>query len=272
MLPITDKALCCGCSACVHVCPQGCISLEPDAEGFLYPAVREAQCTHCGRCDAVCPVAHPPNPSEKNTQSYVIRAKERDVLMGSTSGGFFTPLAAWVLGQGGAVCAASFDHDFRVKHVLLRKADGEDYRQCRGSKYVQSDLDGLFPQIRQALRQDETVCFVGTPCQVAGLKAFLGADVEKLITVDLVCHGVPSPKLWDKYIAYQEKMHHSAIRQVSFRDKTYGYGNAALDKKDRKGCNGDKNVLNILMWEEGYLRLKYLNNGDGLLGHRAVLF
>jgi coenzyme F420-reducing hydrogenase beta subunit len=156
----------------------------------------------------------------------VLRTKSVPVLNNSTSGGFTTPLAEWVLGQGGVLCAATYDQDFKVVHAIIDTPDA--IARTRGSKYVQSSLSDCFSRIKALLKQDRLVCFVGTTCQVAGLKAFLGKEYEKLLTVDLVCHGTPSPKLWEKYLAYQKERYGSEFTEIVFRNKTYGYHSGTM--------------------------------------------
>lgn len=228
MIKIINKTDCCGCTACANACPKNAIVMEPDTEGFLYPRVLADKCVDCGLCDKVCPVSSKPQAAEYSRSSVVLRTKKEDVLRNSTSGGFTTPLAEWVLGQGGAVCAATYDADFRVVHTVLEAAEEDQLARMRGSKYVQSSLGDCFSQVQQLLKQGRLVCFVGTTCQVAGLKAFLGRDQEKLICVDLVCHGTPSPKLWEKYLAYQKEKYNTEIAAISFRNKTYGYHSGTM--------------------------------------------
>lgn len=232
MIQILDKMNCCGCTSCANACPKAAISMLPDEEGFLYPIVDVDLCVDCGVCNKACPVEHkPPLPGEGTLKSYVLRVKENEVLMGSTSGGFVTPLVKYALSHNGVVCAASYDKDFKVYHTIVEKTPdggGVNLSRIRGSKYVQSSLDDCFIKMKEYLERNRMVCFVGTTCQVAGLKAFLHKDYERLITVDLVCHGTPSPKLWDKYLSYQKSKYHSEITEVSFRNKTYGYHSGTM--------------------------------------------
>lgn len=223
MINITDKAACCGCTACANICPKGAIEMEPDEEGFLYPSVDKNFCMECGLCDKVCPVQQKCESKLKSVESYVLRTKADDVLMNSTSGGFVTPLAEYILEHNGIVCAAAYDKDFTVKHIIIESLEKKKLENIRGSKYVQSDLNDCFKRIKNCLKQSRLVCFIGTTCQVNGLKSFLRKDYEELITVDLVCHGVPSPKLWRKYLDYQKNKYNSEIRNIVFRNKTYGY-------------------------------------------------
>lgn len=227
MLYQNEKEKCVGCTACASVCPVKAIVMKPDEEGFLYPNVDEECCIHCGQCEKVCPVMNPAKKPEGKRRTFLVRTKDADILKQSTSGGFATPLAQWVLKNGGSVCAAAYDEEFRVVHRLFT-GENADISSIRGSKYVQSDLGSSFQIVQSLLKDEKTVLFVGTPCQVAGLKGFLKKEYEKLITVDLVCHGVPSPKLWEKYRQYQQERFGAPIQSVSFRNKTYGYHSGTM--------------------------------------------
>ncbi|MBE5946160.1 MAG: 4Fe-4S dicluster domain-containing protein [Lachnospiraceae bacterium] len=221
MIRIEDKAKCCGCTACYSVCPKGCISMKSDEEGFLYPQVDESKCVNCGLCNKVCPVDAPAEIVDENTSAKAMQLKDEENLFESASGGFFTAISKYVIEQGGLVCGAHYDANFNVKHYVA-----STYEECkgfRGSKYVQSELGDVFVKIKEALQKGILVCFSGTPCQVSGLKKYLGQEYDELITVDLVCAGVPSPKLWRSYLDKQEKKYGSKVRFANFRNKTFGY-------------------------------------------------
>ena len=227
MIEITDKVKCCGCTACFNICPKKCISMQPDTEGFLYPIVDKKQCVNCGLCEKVCPILNYKPIEEKTPAAYVVRTKNQNDLMQSTSGGFSTPLAQWFFNKGGSVWTASYDNNWNVVHREFTKDDVE-FSKTRGSKYVQSYLGDTYTKIQDELKNGRWVCFIGTTCQVYGLKEFLKKDYEKLITVDLVCHGTPSPKLWAKYIDFQTKKYNSRITDINFRNKTYGYHSGTM--------------------------------------------
>ena len=227
MIEINDKYQCCGCTACVNICPKNCITMAPDEEGFLYPEVNKDLCINCGLCEKVCPVIKPADIQRGERTSYAIRSKNSDVLRNSTSGGFFTPLANYVLNNGGVICAVTYSDEWMVAHEFLTESNEEAFAKYRGSKYVQSHLGDCFSRIKEYLTQGRFVCFIGTTCQVNGLKKYVGDD-KNLVTVDLVCHGTPSPKLWSKYINYQQEKYNSKITSVSFRNKTYGYHSGTM--------------------------------------------
>lgn len=234
MIQIADKGKCCGCTACANICPMNAIKMKADEEGFLYPEVG-AKCNNCSACDKVCPIGKDVARKRWTLSSFIVRTKDIPVLEQSTSGGFVTPLAEWVMNQGGYVCAASYDEEFNIIHTIISMEQNEELNRIRGSKYVQSNLNTCFLEIKNHLCQNKLVCFVGTTCQVSGLKNYLSRDYENLITVDLVCHGTPSPKLWRKYLDYQKERYHSDIQEVAFRNKTYGYHSGTMKIKFSNG-------------------------------------
>lgn len=222
MKPIKTPKNCTGCAACSAVCAHNAISLCTDREGFRYPQVDSTLCTECGACALVCPVLNDGSRS-KASKIYAVRATDSSVRMNSSSGGFFSVLASKVIADGGIVYGAAFSSDYKsVKHIGIERS--EDICKLRGSKYVQCENNkNLFSEIKKALLSNRPVLFSGTPCQVEGIKSFLKKDYDNLITVDMVCHGVPSPSVWRAYIAELEKENTSAIQNVSFRDKISGW-------------------------------------------------
>lgn len=214
----SDKDRCCGCTACASVCPKNAIIMKNDASGFAYPEVNSALCVDCGMCKRVCPFECDKAETEKTESSvYAVLNKDEKIRKKSSSGGFFSTLANEIVEKKGAVYGAVFDDDFKVKHI--RATDVENIAPMRGSKYVQSDMTGVFPQVKKDLNDGKKVLFAGTGCQVAGLKKYLGKDFENLITVDIVCHGVPSQKHFDGYKAMLEKKYGSELKSFSFRTK-----------------------------------------------------
>ena len=217
---------CCGCTACESVCPQMCINLVQDEEGFLYPEINQSICINCGLCEKVCPCINSLETNNVSKKGYIIRCKDEINLKKSTSGGFFSPLAEYILDNGGEVYAATYDKNFNIVHKKIN--DKNEMDDFRGSKYVQSNLCDCFQQIKTYLKENRYVLFVGTPCQVSGLKKYLSYDYKQLITVDFACHGSASPKIWDEYKKYQEKKYKSKIKKVCFRNKTYGYHSSTM--------------------------------------------
>lgn len=218
MIQLPSKYDCCGCEACAQACPRQCIRMMEDAEGFLYPAVDESSCIGCNICNKVCPCA---NRQEKAAPLKVLAAKtssEEDLLR-SSSGGLFVAMARKVLAEGGVVFGAAFSPDFsEVSHLAVESV--EELLPLLGSKYLQSRIGAAFRQARAFLDEGRTVLFCGTSCQVKALLRFLGKPFEKLYTADLICHGVPSPKVWRKYLAETLP---GGTRAVSFRDKRTGW-------------------------------------------------
>lgn len=221
MIKISDKAKCCGCSACSSVCPQKCINMISDDEGFLYPQINEKLCINCNMCEKVCPIMISKNemPHNEYIRTFAVQNKKNTVLKESTSGGFFSVIAEYVLNQNGIVFGAVYDENFEIKHVAINKA--EDIALLRNSKYTQSDISDSYIKCKSELSEGKLVCFSGTPCQIAGLYSFLGKEYENLITVDVVCRGVPSPLLFKKYIEWLGGV--KEIKAIRFRDKYYGY-------------------------------------------------
>ncbi len=218
---ICDPELCTGCGACSAVCPKNCIQMKPDAEGFRRPYIDEQSCIHCDRCRKICPSANRKPDNNRVPKVYGAMHKNGAIRMQSSSGGVFTALAEKVIENGGVVFGAAFDENFNVVHKWVHQSD--QLTLLQGSKYVQSQIGNTYAQAKSFLEQGKLVLFSGTPCQISGLYAYLGKAYENLFTVDVVCHGVPSPKLWTKYLAYQKKRAAADIAQVSMRSKNSGW-------------------------------------------------
>lgn len=221
MIQIINKQDCCGCSACKTVCPKQCISMKYDEEGFLYPNIDISICINCGLCEKTCPIINVQTRSTTNS-TYTIISKNNKNLKESASGGSFTPLAEYVLNKGGVVFGAAFNHNMQVEHQLAEIKE-ELTRFC-GSKYVQSNIGDSYKRVRLYLKNNRIVLFSGTPCQIQGLYRALGnTKTDNLITFDFVCHGVPSPKVFKKYIEYINSKYNSCVIDYKFRTKKYGY-------------------------------------------------
>ena len=216
---LASHEYCTGCTACASTCPKRAITMERDEEGFLFPEIHPETCVRCGRCTAVCPILHPMEPRPAPA---VFAAWNRDTVVrrDSSSGGVFSALAEYVLENGGMVFGAAMDGRQRVRHtVCLNK---EELWRLRGSKYVQSDLGKTFLMVRDAVKS-RPVLFSGTPCQVDGLYRFLGKRPENLITCDIVCHGVPSPGVWEDMVRSMRREQGLELRAVRFRNKVAGW-------------------------------------------------
>lgn len=220
MINIINPADCCGCTACASVCTQSAITMEPDALGFLYPKVNVVKCTDCGQCEKVCAFNDNYDKSLNLPKPDVYGARHKDIheVETSRSGAAFIAISDYILEQGGVVYGVGYKEHFRVCHKRATTKEGRD--EFKGSKYVQSDLTGIFRQIKQDLKNGQIVLFSGTPCQTAGLNSYIGKKLrENLFLVDIVCHGVPGPNLWRDYIKYIEHIQNDKICRVNFRDK-----------------------------------------------------
>lgn len=198
MINIQDKSQCCGCTACMAVCPKQCISMKEDDEGFLYPTVDTSLCIDCNLCQKVCPVLHQGGKREP-LDVYAAKNDDEQVRLSSSSGGIFTQLAEKTIDEGGVVFGARFDENWEVMHDCTETREG--IAAFRGSKYVQSRIGDCYQRAKQYLLAGRKVLFTGTSCQIAGLKSYLGKEYDNLLAVDVVCHGVPSPKVWRSYLS-----------------------------------------------------------------------
>lgn len=211
---------CTGCSACVSVCPTGSISMKEDREGFLQPHIDAETCINCRKCEKTCPIVSPITiPTDFETQAYAAINKDEAIRMRSSSGGIFHALAKWIIEQGGVVFGARFNDQWEVVHDYTETLEGiEPFMR---SKYVQSRIGNTFKQAKRFLEQGRQVLFVGTPCQIGGLKAYMKKDYDNLLTIDFVCHGVPSPGVWKMY--NHEYFKNDELISFNFRDKSEGW-------------------------------------------------
>jgi len=223
MINIIDKTICCGCHACYNRCPQKCISMQIDDEGFWYPAVDSKQCIDCGLCEEVCPIINK-SIVENQPTAYACQVEDDQIRQQSSSGGVFTIIAASVLANHGVVFGAGFDEKFNVLHSSVDSID--DLSNFRGSKYVQSCIGNTYEEAKNFLNQGRQVLFSGTPCQIAGFKSYLGKEYEGLVCVDIICHGVPSPLVWEQY--RNNLKNNNELMSISFRDKAFGWKRFSL--------------------------------------------
>lgn len=234
MITIKNKKDCCGCSACYSICPKNCIEMKADEEGFLYPNVDKDVCINCGLCEKICPIINKVEEKEVPQEGYLVQIKDEKIRAESTSGGAFTAIAKYVLDKKGVVFGVQYDKDLNVVHSYVENE--ADLKLYRNSKYVQSKIGDTFKQAKKFLNEERWVCFSGTPCQIEGLKKYLRKDYEKLVTVDIVCHAVPSPLIWEKYLEVQREKYGNDIKNILFRDKKYyGYKYATMTIQDKNG-------------------------------------
>lgn len=220
MIDIQRPQDCCGCTACASICAHNAITMLPDSLGFLYPHVDKEKCVECGLCEKVCAFNDNYDKSKNlpHPDAYAARHKDIKHLESSRSGAAFIAISDRILEGNGVIYGVGYEEHFRVVHK--RATTKEERNEFKGSKYVQSDLTGIFRQIKNDLKNGLTVLFSGTPCQTSGLASYIGKSLhENLFLVDIICHGVPGPYLWRDYLEYLEKKQGSKICWVNFRDK-----------------------------------------------------
>lgn len=228
MIDLSHREQCCGCTSCATICPTKAITMQADALGFMYPHIDKEKCINCGLCEKACnfkKLVKEPLAADKSSQIYACRMKDMQEVAKSQSGGATEAIAEWILANGGVVYGAAFGEHFKVEHQRAENQSERDKQ--RGSKYVQSDIGNCFEKVRNDLKDGRYVLFTGTGCQVSGLLQYIQSakiDSTKLYTCDLICHGVPSPKLWQDYVTYlEEKKLKKPITKAVFRDKEH-YG------------------------------------------------
>ncbi|MEG1684009.1 MAG: Coenzyme F420 hydrogenase/dehydrogenase, beta subunit C-terminal domain, partial [Oscillospiraceae bacterium] len=221
---LAAKNACTGCAACANGCPKNAIAMQPDREGFLVPVVDHSLCIQCGHCTAICPILQPAPEQGRLPAVFAAWNRDETVRKDSTSGGIFSLLADYVLEDGGVVFGAAIGAGMRVRHIACWKK--EELRYLRGAKYVQSEIGDTYRQIKKLTDSGRSVLFAGTPCQVDGLYHYLGCHPDKLLTCDLVCHGVPSPGVWADMVQSIEKNSGKKLQTVRFRNKVNGWKNS----------------------------------------------
>lgn len=246
VVDLCKTELCTGCAACANSCPKQCIQMLTDTEGFLHPVVDEARCVDCGACQKDCPILHP-LARNSETAAYAAVCKSDDIRRESTSGGVFSLLCQWVFDRSGVVFGAAFTDDFSVEHRCVRSMD--ELPVLRTAKYTQSRVGDSFQQVKKLLDDGQYVLFSGTPCQIGGLQAFLGRKYEKLILVDLVCHGVPVPSVWVRYIDYRRETDapDSALASINLRSKETGWPGYSVCFDYQNGTYYSAKTLKILL-------------------------
>ena len=218
---------CALCGSCRNACPVDAISFDKKHLDFRYPRIDTDRCIGCNRCEKVCPVLKPVSGSAEGFPiAYVARNRDDGIRRISTSGGLFHALASRVLAEGGCICGAVLDGQFRVRHIVSDSPD--DLRRMMGSKYAQSDMGLCYLEIRDRLTEGRTVLFSGCPCQVAGLRAYLGREYPQLILVELICHGISSAEMLQAYISMREKQYGAKLCRLEFRNKDKGWHRSSV--------------------------------------------
>ncbi|MEW9094154.1 MAG: Coenzyme F420 hydrogenase/dehydrogenase, beta subunit C-terminal domain [Clostridiaceae bacterium] len=253
---ILDKTRCSGCRSCEQICTTQCIIMIEDTEGFVYPSVNEKKCIKCRLCIKHCPQINNTISDDqfKNPEVYAARIKETKILMKSSSGGVFSVVAEKVIDKGGVVFGCAFDENLVAKHIVVENK--EDLKLLRGSKYVASDLNNTYTQVKDYLKTGRMVFYTGSPCHIAGLKSFLGESYTNLITADIICHGTPSPKLFKKYIIWLEKSLTKRKFKMNMRNKEIN-----IKKMNWKICLYDFRNKETKGWRCGTIKV-CLKNGE----------
>lgn len=220
MIEIMKKSECCGCHACYSACPKNAIEMIEDEKGFKIPNVNKKLCINCGKCEKVCPIKNNVNVKNKPIV-YAAYNKDVNTMLNSSSGGIFPLLAEYILNLGGVVFGARFNEKFEVVHDYITKKD--DISKFQGSKYVQSIIGNSYRDVKKFLEEGKYVLFTGTPCQIEGLLKYLNKNYDRLYTQDFICHGCPSPKVWNKYLRYQCNLKKDNIKHINFRNKKNGW-------------------------------------------------
>lgn len=220
---------CYGCWACANICPEYAVSMVENAEGFLYPKVDQDKCTECGNCMRACPALHDTHPLDRsvNPATWAAWSHDLEERKNSSSGGVFSVLAKHTLLRGGVVFGAGFGKDWELQHLAVDKI--EDLHLLQGSKYLQSKIGDAYKKAKAFLGEKQPVMFTGTPCQIAGLYGYLGrTEYPELVTCEIICHGVPSPKLFRKYKNEIQRTLDGHVEKINFRDKRLGWQNYSL--------------------------------------------
>lgn len=272
MIKIERKQNCCGCTACEQLCHKNAITMTQDKNGFKYPSVNVKLCDNCGLCNKSCPIQNE-NESRIPEHTYALKHKNENIRQKSSSGGAFSIFASNTLENGGIVSGVTFDDNWNVKHTIIDNID--QITKLIGSKYVQSDLYDIFRQLKEKLQEGIPVLFSGTPCQVAGLLKFLGKRYSNLTTIDFVCHGVPTPTIWQDYLdevissnrSNNNKITHTSskekptITNINFRNKSDGWikFHFVINVKNEYSDIISNTLVDEYIWDNDYM-LAFLND------------
>lgn len=242
---IVDRNLCCGCHACYNICPKNAIEMQADEKGFLHPVINQDKCINCGKCKKACPVLNKLENSNRPV-AYAAYNKDYNVRKQSSSGGIFSLLANYIIECGGVVFGAAFDNNFFVNHIKIEEKC--EIEKLRSSKYVQSNIGNVYKECKEILETGKIVLFTGTPCQINGLYTYLNKQYENLYTQDVICHGVPSPKVWEKYLEYRKnKDAGNNLINVNFRSKRKGWRLYELEFKYKNLIHRNEHNSDVYM-------------------------
>ena len=236
MPKLANNKQCCGCSTCENICPRSCIEMRQDEKGFLYPKIDGNKCISCGMCEKSCPVLNYKTKSPTVIKAvYAAYTNDEKIRLESSSGGIFSEIAEYVLQSGGVVFGCAMSEDCtKAWHIMIEKP--KDLKYLRGSKYLQSEIRHTYRETKEALKQQRLVLYSGTPCQIAGLKAYLGNNTyNNLLTVDVICHGVSPQLVWENYLCTLENKFSANADTISFRNKLYGWKNFNLSCSFKNG-------------------------------------
>lgn len=225
----------------MNICPKQAITIKPDEDGFNFPEINRDLCIECGLCNKVCAFQNVSITKKTPISTYVAINKDKDVLSSSASGGIFGALAFLMLEKNGVVFGCAYNGDMEPEHICVDNL--LDIKKIQGSKYVQSNINDTYTAAKKYLKDNRWVLFTGTPCQIAGLKSYLGKGYENLITADLICHGVPSSKFFKDYIRYLEYKLNGRIIDFKFRDKSRGWGHMAKAIYEKNGGVREKLII-----------------------------
>lgn len=223
---------CCGCSACLNVCPRKCITMIEHGDGYKYPVIDRAECISCGKCRRVCPNNTPIVKKQRTPKTYAVKSKNEILRLSASSGGVFPIFANQILKNNGIVYGVAMAND--CKSALFDRVESYgEVEKLYGSKYFQADVGFTYQKVEADLKSGKVVLFSGTPCHILALKQYLKKDYPGLICVEVLCHGVTSSQLWRKYIEYIEDKWNEDISYVNFRSKKNGWHNFELEIKGK---------------------------------------
>ncbi len=249
-----EKQDCCGCMACMNICPKQAIIIRPDEDGFTFPEIKNELCVECGMCKNVCVFQNPSLTEREPIVTYVAINKNTDMILNSASGGIFGAFASLIFEKKGVVFGCAYNDNMEPEHICV---DNQfDMKRIQGSKYVQSNINTTYQEAQKYLHDGRCVLFTGTPCQIAGLKSYLDKEYSNLITADIICHGTPSSGFFKGYIRHLEKKIQGRVIDFKFRDKSKGWGHMGKVIFKKKG-----KVLEKIITPQASSYYNYFMNG-----------